>query len=416
MALVEYKAIALRGKALKMVRQAIEIFDDPENAGQVMTLRQLYYQFISRDLFPNNKLSYRKLARVMSDARIAGLIDWDFIEDRGRMPVEWATQESPEAAVKSALENFNLDHHVGQKNHVELWVEKDALSGVLRPLAAKFQTVLSVNKGFSSSSAVRMAADRMIAIHAAYDRPTTVLYVGDFDPSGEDMTRDLITRLEMFGVQDLTFRKIALTTEQIKQYKLPTNPVKASSRPDGKFDGQKGSDPRGKAYVKKHGRFSWEVDALKNSVLQKVITDEITALLDMKLFDAITAKQDKMRAEATRRIGEKREQVTIEIADVASATVEANEVDAVKLYTFANTVQARIEWGNDELRKLEESEENLTLEIARKEDVIVSSSKLIDKLQDESGRDQAVIETLRSKVTKLEAEVLLLKSNPKKKD
>lgn len=403
MAHVQYKEIALRGKAMKMVEQANAIFADPENAGQVMTLRQLYYQFIGRDLFANTKLNYRKLARVMSDARIAGLIDWDLIEDRGRMPVEWATQESPDAAVAAALRDFNLDHHVGQKNHVELWVEKDALSGVLRPIASEFQVVLSVNKGFSSSSAVRMAADRMIGIAEAYDRPTTVLYVGDFDPSGEDMTRDLTSRLEMFGVQDLTFKKIALTTAQIKQYKLPTNPVKASSRADGKFDGQKGSDPRGRDYVRKHGRYSWEVDALKNSVLLKTIRDELNGLLDMKKFEAITATQETLRADAIRRVGEKREQVTIEIPDICKTTVEANEADAVKLREFATTAQGRIEFGDEEHRTLTFKHDEL-IEAAAK--VSVERDELIKAFEIErleSAHKEDVITKLEAKIKTLTA-------------
>ncbi len=401
MACVQYKEIALRGNAMRMVRKAIEIFEDPENAGQVMTLRQLYYQFIGCDYFPNNKLSYRKLARVMSDARIAGLIDWDLIEDRGRMPLVWASQESPEQAVKQALASFNLDHHVGQKNHVELWVEKDALSGVLRPIAEEFEAVLSVNKGYSSSSAVRMAAERMLSIAERFGRPTTILYVGDFDPSGEDMTRDLTERLELFGVQDLTFKKIALTMPQIRQYKLPTNPVKIK-------------DSRAREYVRQHGKHSWEVDALKNSVLTKTIQAEFRSLLDMKLFDAITEKQEVLRADAIRRVGEKREQVTLHIPDVTDPiTVEANEIDTVKLYAFANLAQARIAFGDDEQRKLEEREEDHLLEIARKEEVITKSSAVIDKLQDDADRFKAERESAISTANKNAARILELEAKIK---
>lgn len=334
MARVCYKEINLRGKAMKTVQQAQAIFDDPENAGMTMTLRQLYYQFVQADLIPNNRLSYRKLARVMSDARISGLIDWDLIEDRGRQPLIWATHTDTAESVADALRSFNLDHWKDQKNHVELWVEKDALSAVLRPLAEEFQSALMVNKGYSSTSAVREAAERIIGI----DKPTTIIYVGDLDPSGEDMVRDIADRLTMFGVMELEITKVALTMPQIRQYKPPPNPAKVS-------------DPRAREYIREHGRQSWEVDALRPSVLRALIQKAFRALIDMPKFEAWTKKTNEQRADAIRRVGEKREAITVAIRDVNAEQIEVNADDAKTLRRLAAEASDRIDDLNERAGK-----------------------------------------------------------------
>lgn len=251
-----------------------------EYGGMRLTLRQLYYQFVSRDLIPNSEKSYKSLGKLVSDARLAGLIDWELIEDRGRTPVEWAQWNNIRDCVEQAERQFRLPRWRGQPRHVELWVEKQALAGVLQPIAAKWHITLMVNKGYSSQSAMRESAQRFI--DASPDEGSTLLYLGDHDPSGEDMVRDIRERLELFGVYNLDVEKVALTMAQIKQYNPPPNPAKLS-------------DSRAKEYIRKFGHHSWEVDALPPRVLASLIEAGIRANCDVDLMNEVKAEEEVLK-------------------------------------------------------------------------------------------------------------------------
>lgn len=309
----QFKEIALRGRALRMVEQANAILSEYEADGLVVTLRQLYYQFVQRDLIPNNVLSYRRLARVLSDGRLAGLIDWEAIEDRGRRPLLWRTYNDAAQCVHEALDSFCLDRWVRQPKHVELWVEKDALSSVLTPIADRFQAPMVVNKGYRSTSAMYGAAQRMIET----GKPVALLYLGDFDPSGEDMVRDIAERLGMFGVHDLTVEKLALNPDQIKKYKPPPNPAKVQ-------------DPRAAEFIRRHGASSWEVDALNPRTLTDLITRAFEAHIDRPTMDKVIARETAERDTARRLIGEKREPAQVEVLDYTAA-VEVTADDRGRL-------------------------------------------------------------------------------------
>jgi hypothetical protein len=249
--------------------------------GLRLTLRQLYYQLVTQNIIPNIERSYKNLSSVLSDARLAGLVDWDAIEDRVRVP-----RHPPEFAdlgelVDAALASFRLPRWADQPHYCELWVEKDALSGVLAPLAREHHVVLSVNRGYSSQSAMYEAAKRFIA-HASCEEGCVLLYCGDHDPSGEDMVRDIRDRMRTFGA-DVEVRKLALTMEQVEQYHPPPNPAKMT-------------DPRATEYVAKHGDESWEVDALPPEALQKLIRRSIMALIDQDKLQDILDREETDKA------------------------------------------------------------------------------------------------------------------------
>lgn len=267
-----------------------EIIEDYTSQGLTLTLRQLYYQLVSRDVIPNQEKSYKNLGSLVSEGRLAGLIDWDSIEDRVRKPVLWREHGSIQKCVEEALTYFRLPRWRQQPKYVELWVEKDAIANVLQPIASRWHIPLMVNRGYSSSSAMYEAAARFMAsanqVESEHydaddtfcDRPAVLLYLGDHDPSGEDMVRDIETRLTMFGVQDLTVEKLALTMEQVRQYKPPPNPAKLS-------------DSRAAKYVKKYGKSSWEVDALPPPVLTQIITDAISSHTNLAAYERVRAEE-----------------------------------------------------------------------------------------------------------------------------
>ena len=262
------------------VVQANDIINEYLEAGLRLTLRQLYYQFVSRDLIPNNERSYKNLGSVISKARLAGLLDWDAIEDRGRepdIPSEW---NDVRELVDSALRSYRLPRWEEQPYYAELWVEKEALAGVLEPMASKYHVTLMVNKGYSSQSAMYESAQRIIA-RGSEAEDIFIYYLGDHDPSGEDMVRDVQDRLNMFTFNSLPIcvKKIAITTEQVEEHQPPPNPTKLT-------------DSRAQAYIEKHGHECWEVDALEPALLQSIVSEEFDEIVDTDLMDAIKEREE----------------------------------------------------------------------------------------------------------------------------
>lgn len=282
MATEAFREIKLRTESLTLVGRCNTIIDDYTNQGLRMTLRQLYYQLVTRNLITNQEKSYKKLSGLVSDARLSGLMDWDAIEDRGRQPEIPLEFENIQERVQAAVNNYRLPRWTGQDSYVELWVEKQALAGVLQPLARDYHVTLMVNKGYSSQSAMYESANRFTANCDESGRAAVLLYLGDHDPSGEDMVRDIRSRLTMFGVQDIDVRKLALTIAQVRQYNPPPNPAKIT-------------DPRAADYIAEFGPSSWEVDALPPNVLAGIIRQAFEGLIDQPLMDAVIAREETDR-------------------------------------------------------------------------------------------------------------------------
>jgi hypothetical protein len=266
---------------LAVVKQCIAVTEDYMQQGYVLTLRQLYYQLVAQDLIPNTENSYRKISQYCTRARLAGMMDWSAIEDRARQPHKHPEWDNLSELAESALYAYRLPRWADQEEYAELWVEKDALASVLKPLANEYHVTLMVNRGYSSASAMKASADRIQ--EAANDRPTTIYYLGDLDPSGEDMVRDIDTRLEEFGV-DVFVHKLALTMEQVEEHEPPPNYAKLT-------------DPRAEAFIERYGNNSWEVDALPPAVLSELIRDAFGGIVDAELMSAVVAQeeQDKTR-------------------------------------------------------------------------------------------------------------------------
>jgi hypothetical protein len=281
-----FKETNFRPDSLGLIAKCEEIVIDYLGQGLRLTLRQLYYQLVTKNIIKNVERSYKNLSSLVSDARLAGMLDWDAIEDRIRVPVipsEWSNIKD---LVDSALYSYRLPRWETQDDYVELWVEKDALAGVLRPMANQYHVPMMVNRGYSSQSAMYEASKRYLN----QEKNLTLLYLGDFDPSGEDMVRDIADRMEMFGI-DVTVRKIALTLDQVKKYNPPPNPAKHS-------------DPRSKEFIEKYGASSWEVDAINPSELRKIIKKEIERLIDKDAMRIIIEKENDDKMKLTKAVKE----------------------------------------------------------------------------------------------------------------
>ncbi len=276
----QFREIKFRAESLERIDLCNEIIDDYLGQGLRLTLRQLYYQLVSRDVIPNSEKSYKSLGGLVSDARLAGLMDWSAIEDRVRQPKRASEFNNLEELVQAALRSYRLPRWKGQAAYVELWVEKDALAGVLWPIAHEYHVVLMVNRGYSSQSAMYESAERFKeSFEDDGDRELVLLYLGDHDPSGEDMVRDVKERLEMFGAF-LRVEKLALTMDQVRQYRPPPNPAKIT-------------DSRAKAYIEKYGDKSWEVDALPPERLSRIIRQALDAEVDQVMMNKIKAQEEQ---------------------------------------------------------------------------------------------------------------------------
>ncbi len=321
-----------------------EIIEEYKNQGYTLTLRQLYYQLVSRDLLPNQTKEYAKLSKLLTAGRMAGVVDWSAIEDRNRRPYLPYWVEGKEEAIEDTIRQYRLNRQEGQEYYIELWVEKDALSGVLKRITEEYHIRLIVNKGYSSTSAMYDAYKR-VKEKLIEKKKVLILYLGDHDPSGLDMIRDVRERTrefisnsediqdiweyeretlsevfeevpeyddlrdeygtdsdayedydgeEMFNTQkafakylfdkNVEVRPIGLTMEQIKEFSPPPNPAKIT-------------DPRAKWYIAEFGQVSWEVDALNPETLHKLVRENVEGLIDIEMYKEILEQEKKDKKE-----------------------------------------------------------------------------------------------------------------------
>lgn len=278
-----------RKASLTLIEQANEIIEEYQAQGYDLTLRQLYYQFVARDLLPNTVQSYSKLGALISDARLAGLVSWIAIEDRTRSLHKLPSWDSPSDIVEACVSQYREDLWAKQPKLVEVWVEKEALAGVFRRICDELRVPLFSCRGYVSQSAMWRAARR----HIRSGKRVKVLHFGDHDPSGLDMTRDIRERLEMFGAPTYVWR-VALNMDQIEEYQPPPNPAKTT-------------DARYEAYRAEHGDESWELDALEPAVLAQLVEDNVLLVRDQTLWDGALAIEQAGR--------ERLEEVAAELAE-----------------------------------------------------------------------------------------------------
>lgn len=280
MSKLQYKEIRFQAKSLELIEKVNSIIAEYDAQGYELTLRQVYYQLVARGYIPNNERSYKNVGNLINDGRLAGLIDWYAIVDRTRNLRENSHWESPESVIDSARYSYMLDRWKNQPNYVEVWVEKDALVGIVGQICRKLDVPHFSCRGYTSQSEMWVAAQRFIQQDHKGSR--TIIHLGDHDPSGIDMTRDIQDRLEMFGA-DVYVKRVALTMEQITAYNPPPNPTKLS-------------DARAEGYINNYGYECWELDALEPSVISDLINGEISALICPELCLEIEEKEEKDKA------------------------------------------------------------------------------------------------------------------------
>ena len=278
----------------ELLQQIVSIVESYQDQGITLTSRQLYYQLVSRDVIPNAEETYKRICTFLTDARYAGLIDWEAIEDRGRTPEKHSEWENIMQIIKTATQSYRLPRWSDQDFYVELYCEKQAMESVLKPVANKYHIYFGVNKGYSSASTMYDLAKR-IEEKIGEGKKAVILYLGDHDASGLDMVRDIRKRITEFlengneftsdideDDENSSFRivPLALNMTQIKRYNPPPNPAKQT-------------DPRSKWYISEYGNKSWELDALEPKVLIAIAETGIRKHLDLNKYDQWVIREDK---------------------------------------------------------------------------------------------------------------------------
>lgn len=270
-------------KTLEIIETAREILRETHP----MTVRQVYYQLVSRLVIKNNRSQYQAVSNALVDARKEGLIAWDWIEDRLRRPRHVGMWDSLADFSETARRAYRRNVWETQPHYVEVWLEKDALSGIFEDVLNEYGVTLNVGRGYDGWDSIRNAAARFLEADTV-----TVLYFGDFDPSGEDMVRSLRARLEFFDCTPEII-KCALTLEDVRRYNLPPDFTKAT-------------DSRRAAFVKKFGDVSVELDALPVGVLTARVREEIESRLDLDALAEIKQIESAERAQLAKALGNQR--------------------------------------------------------------------------------------------------------------
>jgi len=235
-----------------------------------VTVRQLYYRLVAKGYIPNNRNAYCAFDRHLTTAREKGLISPASFVDRSRSPRDlirpgYSSLTSFLSVVRRA---YSRDPLEGQPEKVEVWIEKDALSQIVADELAEWRPTIIVTRGYSPFTLLHEARERL---HAT---PATILYFGDFDPSGLDIYRDI---MEKSG--NVSTERIALTEAQISEYSLVPQITK-----DG--------DSRTAKFVEQYGDAAYELDALPPDAFRDIVREAFQGHIDEEKVRLVVEREE----------------------------------------------------------------------------------------------------------------------------
>jgi len=265
---------------LTVVEQANRIIDEYLDQNFALTLRQLFYQTVARGLLENTFQQYKRLGTIIRNARDAGLIDWDAIEDRTREVNTHPFWDNPAGIISSAAASYRENLWKGQKYRPEVWIEKEALLGVIEDICTELRVPYFAHRG-NNSQTLQYQAGKRFAEFLDQGLIPLILHLADHDPNGIDMTRDNIERLALYARADIEVRRIALY--QVRQYAPPPNFVKETDTRTGGYRDRFGTDQ------------CWELDALSPTVIVDLIRNEVESLIDRRKWRAAIAHEERGR-------------------------------------------------------------------------------------------------------------------------
>ena len=242
-----------------------------------MTVRQVFYRMSSMGVVDKTEAGYRRVQRALVAMRREGAVPYGWIADNSRQVHAVSTWDSVSAILRAAAQGYARDLWKTQLERVHLWIEKDALAGVIRKVTDNYRVPLYVARGYSSLSYLHDAAGDI----RAAGRPVVIYHLSDFDASGKDAARAIRESLrDDFDLSEFTFHELAVTAEQVEEWDLQTRPAKES-------------DPRSKNW----GSVAVELDAISPDTLRGLVAEAIERHIDWSGWDACVDREAKESAE-----------------------------------------------------------------------------------------------------------------------
>ena len=283
------KFYRVRRERLKIINQIIVEYQ----RYLPLTLRQLWYLFISKELpkdiqFPNKYSGYNSLSEQITLARYAGLIEFDIIEDRTAY-----TSNLP-ISIDECMSYYYPEAWEDQDNYIEVIVEKDAMSRIFTGFLRKYYVPINFTKGYLSTSQAMEIAERFNDFE---DKNRYIYAFTDFDPEGENMIEVIEEKVHnslwMLGEDSdyPTVEKVALNMDQIINYNIPLNNLEKQNS-------------RVKKFKEKHGDNIAELDALKPQIIYNLLRDSVLSKIDMSIVEEIREEERKVK---TVRVGDQGE-------------------------------------------------------------------------------------------------------------
>lgn len=244
-------------------------------AGKPMTVRQVFYQATIAGVVEKTEAGYAKVQRALVELRHDGLISWNSIADHTRWQRKPRSFSDPKEALIHTANLYRKAVWDDLPVYVEVWLEKDALAGVVYPITSQFDVPLMVTRGYSSITFLHQAAADILEI----GKPTFIYQLGDHDPSGVDAAHKIRDGLLSYADgAEIHFERIAVTPAQIERMKLPTRPTKKSDTRAKGFEGD-----------------SVELDAIDPGILRALVRAAIEGHIPRAAFDALKAAEASER-------------------------------------------------------------------------------------------------------------------------
>lgn len=272
----------------------LEVAEEIREEGSV-TLRQLYYALTVRNVLTKTERDYKRLSQITSVMRREGAMPYDWIEDGSRVTHVPTTYESARKAIEELADRYLESPWSGGECAPEIWLEKDALSGVVYDVTYDYCVPLRVQRGYASLSALYRAAKDIVA-RARQGIKTQVYYLRDLDPSGADAARaaeatvrDMLVQRHDAAVRRVMasryqhylppFQILGVTPQQVKAWKLPTRPNKSTDSRSANF-----------AHAS-----SVELDAIPPKTLRKLVVDAINVHMPAAALAVHEAQMESTR-------------------------------------------------------------------------------------------------------------------------
>jgi hypothetical protein len=252
-----------------------------------LSARQVHYALLNNpplkhaskpgSTYQNTLSDYKSLIELLTRMRLAGLVSFDAVSDETRPVIVWNVHREPGGFVQCEIDSFLKGYYrnlqQSQPNHIEVVVEKNTVSGIVKPVCAEFTVPMTSGRGYCSLPPRHEMARRF---RESGKERLIILLVSDFDPDGEEIAASFARSMrDDFGIAESRLHpiKLALTADQVQQFDLPPSM-------DAKL-----TSSRTKRFVEQHGKSVWELEALSPTSLQQIVRDGITGVLDLDLFN-----------------------------------------------------------------------------------------------------------------------------------